>query len=333
MFVELGSGPDEWDDPAGARAVAGAVLDIEGVSPDCTEGDTTRHVVGFGGGHYAPRFERIIRETDWAVGHIGADWQLSAMGPVDENRDVVRAAFGQSAATLAVVDGDHPDLHAAVSDAGFRVVSETFLQVTTGVPRALVDRVEDALGPVDDGLRFGEHARRLDERPHGVDTTSRDADDDNDASAEDASDGATATLPFEVVTLPDDLLAEALGADAETARAAVADNTVGYQTQENGRRPAGQAALPAGDTGHTDAYDRLVAGLCDALRDRYREVTREERVVVARERAFDPEAAATLGVTEGPAFGRLANGESVEVDGREIPPDAVHTERTIRFTV
>jgi D-aminoacyl-tRNA deacylase len=326
MFVELGSSDEQWDDPAGARAVARAVLDVAGVSADRDDGngDATRHVVGFGGGHYAPRFERIVRETDWAVGHVGADWQLSAMGPVDDNRHVVRSAFAESAATLAVVDGNRPTLVDAVADAGFRVVSETFLQATTGVPRALVDRVETALSPVDDGLRFGDHARLLDG--------------DNSDDGTDVVDAAT-RLPFTVVSLPDDLLAEALGADAETAQAAVVANVVGYETEENGRRPTGRAALPVStddtdaDADHTAAYDRLVTDLCDALRARYREVARDGDAVVARERAFDPEAAATLGVTEGPAFGRLASGEAVEVDGREIPPEAVHTERTIRFSV
>jgi D-aminoacyl-tRNA deacylase len=324
MFVELGSGADEWDDPAGARAVARAVLDLADTPPDRSDGDVTRHVVGFGGGHYAPRFERVVRETDWAVGHVGADWPLEAMGHPREGREVVRAAFERSAADLALVDGDRPALTEVVAEAGFRVVSETFLRETEAVPRALASRVEAALGPVDGGTRFGDHARvGLDPGP---------------------------TPGFEVEELPDDLLAAALGVDHEAARAAVDDHTVGYESTESGRRPTGRAAFPRADaedgdatpdpddTGHDDgdtpvAYDRLVGALCAVLRDRYDEVSREGSVVVARESAFDPAAAAALGVEEGPAFGRLAGGEAVEVDGRRIPPEAVHSERTVRFEV
>jgi D-aminoacyl-tRNA deacylase len=368
MFVELGSGPDEWNDPEGAEAVARAVLALEGVEPDRADGkgetdDTdgggvghpsdgvagdadggTRHVVGFGGGHYAPRFERIVRETDWAVGHVGADWPLESMGHPREHDDVIRAAFEASAADLAVIDGDHAAVADVVESAGYRVVSETFLRATSGVPRALVSSLEAALGPVDEGLRFGGPARV------GL--------------------GADA-VPFEVVDLPDDLLEAALGVDRDGARAAVDEHAIGYLTEEGGRRPAGRAALPrdgareaasghapgrtdgpdgrAGsesdpdglghedgdgiDATELDASDRLIDALCDVLREGYDDVTREGRVVVARESAFDPAAAADLGVEEGPAFGRLAAGESVEVDGRPIDPDEVHRERVVRFQV
>ncbi|WP_152040555.1 D-aminoacyl-tRNA deacylase [Salinigranum salinum] len=356
MFVELGSGPDEWDDPDGARAVARAVLALADVVPDRHDGDRTRHVVGFGGGHYAPRFERIVRETDWAVGHIGADWPLEAMGHPETRRDVIRAAFEASAADLAVVDGDRPALVSVVAEAGFRVVSETFLRTTAAVPRSLVSRVEGALGSVDDGLRFGTHARV------GL------AGGDDTPDAERAPD-------FAVVDLPDDLLDAALGIDAAAVRDAVADHSVGYRTAESGQRPTERAALPVRDDvadGETDAldtdtdsasdagtgthdtgpdadavatsdasgdsdvvaaYDRLVAGLCAVLRERYSEVSREGDVVVARESAFDPDAAADLGVEPGPAFGRLASGDAVEVDGRWVDPADVHRDRIVRFQV
>ncbi|MDZ7746956.1 MAG: D-aminoacyl-tRNA deacylase [Halobacteriales archaeon] len=72
LFVELGSDDAQWDDPAGARAVARAILDARDATPQ-------RAFVGIGGGHYVPRFERIARETDWSPGHMLADWSLDAM--------------------------------------------------------------------------------------------------------------------------------------------------------------------------------------------------------------------------------------------------------------
>ncbi len=308
MFVELGSSGEEWDDPDGARAVARAVLDLKGISPDRADGDDTRHVVGFGGGHYAPRFERVVRETDWAVGHVGADWPLEAMGPVGEHRDVVRAAFEESAADFALVDGDRSRLTETIEDLGYRVVSETFLRETNGVPRALAERVEADLGTVDDGVRFGARARV------GV--------------------GESSAARFGVTDLSRELVDGALGVDHDAARAAVDDHTVAFHTEENGRRPTGRVALPASDGDEAasgDPFDRLVDALCDVLRGRYDEVTREDGVIVAHERAFDAETAADLGVPEGPAFGRLAGGQTVDVDGREVSPEDVHRDRTIRF--
>ena len=308
MFVEVGSGESEWDDPAAAEAVARAILDLRGVAPDGdpepaangsdADGATARrHLVGFGGGHYAPRFTRIVRETDWGVGHLAADWGLDAMGDPAANRDLVDAAFAESAATHAVVEGDRPDLEAVIEGLGHRVVGETWLREVTAVPLALADRLEDALVTVEAGLRFGEPA----------------ADADPDAE-------------FETVPLPRDLLDRAQGIDQEGTRELVAAHTLAFETEENGNRVAGRAAVASrGD------YAAIIDGIVDLLRTAYDTVERREDAVIAREEAFDPGKAKTLGVPEGPKFGRLSAGEPVEVDGRTIPPDRVRSEREDRF--
>ncbi|TKX83128.1 hypothetical protein EXE43_25850, partial [Halorubrum sp. SS5] len=63
------------------------------------------------------------------------------------------------------------------------------------------------------------------------------------------------------------------------------------------------------------------------------EVSPEGGAVVARETAFDPSLAAERGVPEGPAFGRLADGESVEIDGETVEPDEVSRTRADRFPI
>jgi D-aminoacyl-tRNA deacylase len=303
MFAELGSGEDEWRDPAGARAVARAVLALRGVDPD-----REKQVVGFGGGHYAPRFERVVRETDWAVGHIGADWPLDEMGAPDANRDVLAAALAASAADHALLDADRPDLASVLADLDCRVVSETFVRETDRVPLSLVASLEERLRRVDDGLRFGEQAR---------------VGDGGDVRASDADTDAV------VVDLPADLLGEASGVDADAVRGAVADATLAFETTQHGTVVEGRAAFRA-TTATADAA-RLVDDLADVLARKYDAVEQVGDALVARVASFDPEKAATLGVPEGPAFGRLAAGETVEVDGREVPPSAVTTERERRF--
>ncbi|QLG60577.1 D-aminoacyl-tRNA deacylase [Halorarum salinum] len=324
VFAELGSDEAEWDDPAGAAAVARAVLDlperdatvavdggdgpVEGVDDaDGSDGSAPRHLVGFGGGHYAPRFERVLRETAWGVGHVASDWQLEELGHPAEHRDTLAAAFAASDARFALLEGDRPALERALRDlgdgdadagtdvpSGVRVVSETWVREADDRPLDLVAALEADLRPVDEGLRFGE---------------SRSTD-------------------YEVHSLPADLLAEAHGIDADATLAAVEARSVAFETSENGTRADGRAAFP-----HADAREELIDDLARVLRGKYDEVTRLDGAVVARVAAFDPAAAVERGVPEGPEFGRLAAGEPVEVGGETVRPAEVRREREERFRV
>ncbi|QCJ47598.1 D-aminoacyl-tRNA deacylase [Haloprofundus sp. MHR1] len=299
MFVELGSDDPQWEDPEAARAVAEAILDLReaAVNLESPGDEPNRHVVGFGGGHYAPRFGRVVRETEWAVGHVGADWQLDAMGAPEANRDVLERAFERSDAEFALVDGENPELETVVDDLGYTVVSETWLREVGDRPLSVVSALEDELSTVEDGLRFG--SRRVD---------------DPDA--------------FSVVEFPAELLAEAQGVDAESVREAVLDSAVAFETQESGTRAVGRLALA-----DESDYDALVDALATVLEAKYDDVERDEsdRVVRASERAFDPERAKTLGISEGPTFGKLAAGRAVEHEGERIDPDVVHVDRTVAF--
>ncbi|WP_224269859.1 D-aminoacyl-tRNA deacylase [Haloprofundus salinisoli] len=300
MFVELGSGDPQWEDTEAARAVAEAILDLRdaAASLESPGDDPNRHVVGFGGGHYAPRFGRVVRETEWAVGHVGADWQLDAMGAPEANRDVLEQAFERSDAEFALVDGEHPELEAILDELGHSVVSETWLREVCDRPLSVVSALEEELSTVEGGLRFG--SRRVE---HSTDVS--------------------------VTEFPAELLAEAQGVDAEAVREAVVEHAVAFETQQSGTRAVGRLAVADGDD-----YDALVDALAAILEAKYDEVERDEsdRVVRASESAFDPERAKTLGISEGPAFGKLAAGRAVEHGGERIDPEAVHVDRTVTFS-
>ena len=298
MFVEIGSGNDQWDDPDAARAVARAILDLEGVRADTpTENGTHRHLVGFGGGHYVPRFERVCEETDWAIGHIGADWALEAMGDPRENRAVVRQAFTQSRADCALLEADRPALREVIEDLGYRVVDETWVRETSGVPLGLVDRIETTLTSVDDGLRFGDPAEG-----YGSD--------------------------FVIGSLSSGLLAEANGIDRTATRAAVAQSALAFGTAQNGTEAVGPFALA--DDG---VVDDIVDGIVAVLEQSYDSVERTNRTLVAIKTVFDPARARELGVPEGPKFGQLSAGQPVDVNGKQVDPADVTTVEKRRFQI
>ncbi|MDL5361637.1 D-aminoacyl-tRNA deacylase [Halalkalicoccus sp. NIPERK01] len=277
LFAELGSDEAQWHDDAGARAVARSILGLDGTVRQ------EKQVVAFGGGHYVPRPERIVRETPWAVGHIGADWCLEELGPL--NPDVIEQAFEESGADLAVIDGDRPELESVIEELGYRVVSETWLREVGDRDLALVERLESELGSVDEGVRFGER--------EGV---------------------------FVVGPLPVELIEAARSVDPDGVRGAVERHALAFETTEGGTEVDERAAFAGGER------DALIDDLVAILEREY-EVERGSGEVVVRERAFDPEKAQRLGVPEGPAFGRLASGQAVEVEGRTIEPEAVFSER------
>lgn len=290
MFVEVGSAEPQWRDPDAAGAVAHTVLDLAGSAPDAE-----RAVVGLGGGHYAPRFTRIARETDWAIGHVAADWGLDAMDRAGVDRtEVVEEVFERSDATRAVVDGERPAVERTVEDLGYETVSETWVRETSGVALDLVARLEDALTTVETGLRFGDPATRADP-----------------------------AAAFETVTPDPELLTTLHGVDTQRTRGAVAANALAFETTAAGTRVAGSLAVPPG------AYDAVLEGFCELLSERFETVERAAGEIRVTERVFDPPRARELGVPEGPAFGTLADGEAVDVDGRTVDPSEVHTrERT-----
>lgn len=204
LFAELGSGKPQWNNPAGAKAVARAILDLRGVDPH-----RNRQLVGFGGNHYTPRFARIVRETPWAVGHVFAGWGLEAMGAPEDNRTLLERAFETSRTDLAVFDGEYPELHSTLADMGYRVVSETWVREVGDRTRPLVERVESRLGEVDEGVRFG------------TDRAER----------------------FEVVDLPEDLLGTAEGIDPAAVWDAVEGHSVAFETANGASRVGTRAAF------------------------------------------------------------------------------------------
>ena len=289
LFVEVGSAEPQWGDRAAASAVATALWSIRSVPAY-----GSRQLVGLGGGHYAPRFERIIRDTSWDVGHIAPDWGLEEL-TTPALAPVLRGLFEASRAEYCLIEGDYPALDAAVSTLGFRVVGERWLRATSQLSIEVVDALSADLSPVDAGLVIGA------------------------ATVDDPTE-------YRIIELSPSLLAECTVIDSERTVAAIEQVSVAYTLHAEGSTPTGELAIPA-DT----SLETMLSTLDEVLAEKYDEVERTTDRIVLRRNVFDRAAANAIGIPEGPLFGRLAAGESIEFEGQLIDPADVTTERTVTY--
>lgn len=95
IFVELGSDENYWTHKEGASAVAAAVMDC------VREPIASEASIGFGGTHYASKFNKLILERDIKIGHIAPKYALN-----DITLDTVSQMMNRSMEriTRAIID-------------------------------------------------------------------------------------------------------------------------------------------------------------------------------------------------------------------------------------
>jgi D-aminoacyl-tRNA deacylase len=67
IFVEIGSGPEQWKDANAARVVCNSILEVS--SRFYVRG-SNRVALALGGTHYPEKLNKILRETDFSVAYI-----------------------------------------------------------------------------------------------------------------------------------------------------------------------------------------------------------------------------------------------------------------------
>jgi len=86
VFIELGSSEEYWTHKEGASAVAAAVMDC---TSESLSGDS---VIGFGGTHYASKFNKIVLENNYKIGHIAPKHAINGLTEDVLNQMITRSS-------------------------------------------------------------------------------------------------------------------------------------------------------------------------------------------------------------------------------------------------
>lgn len=95
VFVELGSSDEYWVHKDGARVVAAAIM-------DCVKAPLGgESVIGFGGTHYASKFNKLVLEKGYKMGHIAPKYAINEL-----TLDVVKQMITRTTGSVnkAIVD-------------------------------------------------------------------------------------------------------------------------------------------------------------------------------------------------------------------------------------
>ncbi len=289
VFIEIGSNEEQWLDEVAGRIVANAILMYrESDSPVA---------VGFGGTHYAPRQTVLMLETDMAFGHI---FPSHALDDLDEN--MIRQAFLRSKADFAYFDRksmkarQRERLSAMIERAGYEVLKESDIRDMDGVPWQFCKQLRQKVKEVCPTGRA---------RINGIKCECQNC----------------ICPKVKIARINPALLSEAEKLDKERLRKFLCDHNIAYIEYEDGRFAHVLIGLDSNCARF--AAEELTTECIDIIRKNHN-VNVNKGVLQIIEKKFSPDRARSLGINEGPLYGKLARGETVVSDGRTINPEMVY---------
>ena len=95
IFVEIGSSEKEWNNESAgmvvAEAVSNALAALEKYKGTSSSMMQHKTAIGFGGGHYAKEFTKMVLEWDTTIGHICPKYSLDQL-----NEDMFKQAMDRN---------------------------------------------------------------------------------------------------------------------------------------------------------------------------------------------------------------------------------------------
>ncbi|MFB6253787.1 MAG: hypothetical protein ABEI06_04180, partial [Halobacteriaceae archaeon] len=170
-----------------------------------------------------------------------------------------------------------------------------WIRETDGVALSLVAQLERQLKSIEAGLRLGNRAKYSSE--------------------------------YTIKSPPEKLINELQSIDRKETIEKTDNYAIAYETIENGNRLDGRIAI------EDDKYQDLIEAWLSILEERFDKVEYTDNIITVKRSTFDPELARKKNIPEGPAFGKLANGESVTINGSKVTPEEVETTETHQFEI
>ncbi|MDW7731854.1 MAG: D-aminoacyl-tRNA deacylase [Methanolobus sp.] len=299
VYAEIGSGEEQWSDPEAGRIVAEAILN--------SKEEKTPIAIGFGGGHYASRQTSILLEENITFGHNFPDYQLA-----DIDKDFVKQAFEKSRADFAYFD--RKSMQSSEKERMQEIIREL------GHPLLREGDIKELKGL--DWDRFLKIRKMAEELCPGSRLRISDTLRSKSSSIKDSVQESNNIIEIE---LSEKLLQETVVTDRETFLDTLEGFPIVYLERENGTISNHMLCLAE----HIKITMQDITNECiKILKEHYevKYVPQENLLYIVTER-FSPKMAKEMGVNPGPLYGKLANRETVTVNGKTIGPELVHVRK------
>jgi cell division protein FtsZ len=305
VYVEIGSTIEEWSNIMAGQIIARAILSVK-------EEPEMPVYVGIGGNHYAPRETALALEAGIAFGHIIADHNVALL-----TEDVIRQAFEKSGTKTAYIDrksipaGERNRIESIIAKLDYEIHPESDIR-DLSKPWLRCPRLAEIAKAQNPPLKIKITKSLMEALPE-----------DCPKPCDSCPLGVRGELNAELLTM-------AWKADKAAVRMAMDGQKVAYFYNASG---VPTETIVGIDKSSVDrAIDYLTREYIEILKKRFTvKYDHWEELLYVIDRRFDPAKAAELGVPEGPAFGRLARGEAVTVQGVTVTPQMVFTESVKRI--